>query len=172
MRAFIGIGLGSAEGECLGAASYIASIAGGKPVRKGNTHITLKFLGEIINIGGIARAMDAACKGRRPFYLQLGELSPAPRLRIAWCSVEGDLMPLLGLRQSIEDGAASVGYPREKRTFFPHITLVRGISRNWDAADVRFEQKLFIVNRLTLFESVRQNGELKYIPLHEANFGG
>lgn len=171
MRVFIGIETGSAQSELWGAANYVARLSGGRPAKKNNIHLTLKFLGEQQDIGGIARAMDEACRSARDFYLELGELANMSRLQIVWCSVKGDIPALQALRDSLEDALSAAGFVRDKRPFLPHITLVRKAGRKWDIRDVKLEKKIFKVERLTLFESVRQNGELLYIPLHTSDFG-
>jgi 2'-5' RNA ligase len=171
MRVFIGIETGSALRELWGAANYVARLSGGYPAKKNNIHLTVKFLGEQREISGIARAMDEACKGQRDFYLELDELVFMRRLKIVWCSIKGDTKALCTLRNSLEDALCAAGFERDKRPFLPHITLVRKAYKKWDIRDVRLEKKIFKVERLTLYQSVRQNGELLYIPLHTSDFG-
>jgi 2'-5' RNA ligase len=171
MRVFIGIETGSAQQELWGAATYIANLSGGRPAKKSNIHLTVKFLGEVADIRGIKQAMDHACKTTRDFYMELDELVFMSRLKIVWCSVKGDLKALSTLQSGVEDALAGAGFPREKRPFLPHITLVRDAYKKWDMRDVRLENKIFKVSRLVLFQSVRQNGELLYIPLHISEFG-
>lgn len=171
MRVFIGIETGSALRELWGAANYMANLSGGHPVKKSNIHLTVKFLGDQQDIGSIARAMDEACAGKRDFYLELGELVFMKRLQIVWCSVKGDVKSLHALRDSLEDTLAAAGFKRDSRPFLPHITLVRQAGQKWDIRDVKLEKKIFKAERLVLFESVRQNGELLYIPLHTSTFG-
>ncbi len=171
MRVFLGIETGSALRELWGAASYVGRLSGGDPVRRSNIHLTVKFLGEVGDISGIARAMDDVCRATRDFYLELDELVCMNRPKIVWCSVKGDLKALSTLRDSLEDALADAGFARDKRPFLPHITLVRRARKKWDIRDVRLEKKIFKAERLVLFESVRQNGELLYIPLHTADFG-
>lgn len=171
MRVFIGIETGSALRELWGAANYMANLSGGHPAKKNNIHLTVKFLGDQKDARGISRAMDDACVGKRDFYLELDELVFMRRARIAWCSVKGDIKALHTLRDSLEDALFSAGFERDKRPFVPHITLVRQAGQKWDIRDVKLEKKIFKVERLTLFQSVRQNGELLYIPLHTSYFG-
>ena len=171
MRVFIGIETGSALRELWGAANYVARLSGGHPAKKNNIHLTLKFLGEQRETLGIARAMDEACGSARDFYLELDELVYMNRLQIVWCSVKGDAKALQTLKCSLEDALSDAGFERDRRPFTPHITLVRKVCQKWDIRDVKLEKKVFKVERLVLFESVRQNGELLYIPLHTSDFG-
>jgi 2'-5' RNA ligase len=171
MRVFIGIETGSALRELWGAANYMARLSGGHPTKKNNIHLTVRFLGDQRDTGRIARAMDDTCAGKREFYLELDELVFMSRLKIAWCSVKGDLAALHALRDSLENALAGEGYEREKRPFLPHITLVRQADQKWDIRDVKLEKTVFKVGRLVLYQSVRQNGELFYIPLHTSDFG-
>lgn len=171
MRVFLGIETGSALRELWGAANYVARLSEGHPARRGNIHLTVKFLGEVRDISGIAGVMDGICKSARDFYLEIDELVYMNRLKIVWCSVQGDLKALHTLRDSLEDALADAGFDRDKRPFLPHITLVRQARKKWDIRDVKLEKKVFKAERLVLFESVRQNGELLYIPLHTSDFG-
>ena len=171
MRVFLGIETGSAKDELGGAATYIANLSGGRPIKKNNIHLTVKFLGEAADIRGIAHAMDTVCRNTRDFYIELDELVFIKRLKIVWCSVKGDYKALAALHSGMEDVLAGCGFPRGNRPYLPHITLVRDAYKKWDMQDVRLEKKIFKVSRLVLFESVRQNGELMYIPLHIAEFG-
>jgi RNA 2',3'-cyclic 3'-phosphodiesterase len=171
MRTFIGIETGSAQQELWGAATYIAQLSGGRAVRKNNIHLTVKFLGEVLDIRSIAVAMDSVCKEAREFYLELDELIFMDRQKMAWCTLKGDLKSLHCVRDSLEEVLAGCGFSREKRPLLPHITLVRDAYKKWDMQDVKLEKKIFKVSRLILFESLNQNGELMYIPRHIAEFG-
>lgn len=171
MRVFIGIETGNAQQELWGAATYIANLSGGRPAKKNNIHLTVKFLGEVNDIRSIAQAMDGVCRNTRDFYMELDELVFVSRIKIVWCSVKGDVKALYALQSGIEDALYESGFPREKRPYLPHITLVRDAYKKWDMQDVRLEKKIFKISRLVLFESVRQNGELLYIPLHISEFG-
>jgi len=171
MRVFIGIEPGSALQELWGAANYVASLSGGYPAKKSNIHLTLRFLGEQRDIGSIARAMDEACIPARDFYLELDALANMRRQQIVWCSVKGDMAALHVMRDSLEESLARAGFERDRRSFVPHITLVRKAAQKWDIRDVKLEKKIFKAERLVLYESVRQNGELLYIPLHTSDFG-
>lgn len=171
MRAFIAIETGSAQQELWSAANYVAQLSGGRTVRKNNVHLTVKFLGEVGDIRGIAAAMDRVCKKAGEFYLELDELVFMRRLKIVWCALKGDLKSLHSLREDLEEALAGCGFPRDKRSFMPHITLVRDAYKKWDMQDVRLEKKVFKVSSLILFESLSQNGELMYIPRHVVEFG-
>ena len=93
-------------------------------------HLTLKFLREIPpqQVEGVTTAMRQAAEGVRPFTLDLGDAGAFPnprRPRVLWVGVTGELEPLGQLYQRLEAGLAGVGFPREGRTFFPHLTLGR-----------------------------------------------
>lgn len=94
-----------------------------------NLHLTLKFLGEVdpAQIARVKAALELASKKVNPFALTLGGLGVFPNLReprILWMGVKSP--DLIRLQASIDEELAKVGFPREQRTFRPHITLASG----------------------------------------------
>jgi 2'-5' RNA ligase len=134
IRSFIAIEVASNVGQSLGELQEeLARDVPGRAVRwvePGNIHLTLKFLGdtETSAVGAIKSRLEEVASGFGPFEIRLGKLGcfPNPRRpRVVWVGIEGDLEPLLGLQQAVEQSLAELGWPPESRRFHPHLTLGR-----------------------------------------------
>ena len=99
-------------------------------VRPEGIHLTLKFLGDTPAdcLETLTTALGQAVTTRPAFDLTLSRLGAfeqrrAPRVILATIAVEGRV--LIDLYERIETLLAAAGWPREKRTFHPHLTLAR-----------------------------------------------
>ena len=54
-----------------------------------------------------------------------GRESYAYNLTVIWLGLGGDVGRLIELARRVEERVAPLGYPTEKRPFFPHLTLAR-----------------------------------------------
>ena len=93
-------------------------------------HLTLKFLGDIdpALVEDLLRAMEQAASGSLPFQLHLDGLGVFPnqrRPRVLWAGLGGDLDALGALQEKLEAAMSGLNFPRERRTFNPHLTLGR-----------------------------------------------
>ncbi len=107
-------------------------------VKPENIHLTLKFLGgvEETRIPLIKRAIQEGLHGEGPLVLSLAGLGvfPNPRSpRVIWVGVEGDTERTEKLQKRLEQALEEVGFPREARSFSPHMTLGRMRSRQGTA---------------------------------------
>jgi 2'-5' RNA ligase len=146
-------------------------------------HLTMKFVGEVdeIGAGALAAAADAVAARHRHFDLTLGGVGAFPnfrRARVVWMAAESD-PKLEWLHHDLEVACADVGYEVEGRAFRPHITLarvrvplpidrVRALARA--ARRVAFAGASE-VDRLTLFEST-PGANAHYRRIHAATLGG
>ena len=116
-----------------------------KWVRSEGVHLTLKFLGPVpsARVEAIQSALQEAARGVPPFQLQptglgafhgsrggplefqRGRESYAHNLTVIWLGLGGDVPELARLARQVEAQVAPLGYPTEKRPFFPHLTLAR-----------------------------------------------
>jgi 2'-5' RNA ligase len=132
-------------------------------VQDGNTHITLKFYGEVPpeRLDAIGEVARNAVQGAEPIGLTLGETGAFPSLRRARIiRVDVEPEPRLELLQDrIERGSEAIGYPPEGRPFFPHITLGRvreGERLPPEAAPLLEKTRIrqsFLADRFVLYES-------------------
>jgi 2'-5' RNA ligase len=96
-------------------------------------HVTLKFLGEVADdrISAVCEAITAAAEFVEPFSLRLSGLGcfPSGRSpRVLWCGVEDESNGCARWVELADPLFEDLGFPRETRSFTPHITL--GRSRN------------------------------------------
>jgi len=98
-------------------------------VRPENAHLTLKFLGEVEpeRLAAIERALAGAVPGPPGVELGLlraGSFHDRRAPRVIWVSLRaGDALRQLAER--VETWLAAAGFPRDRRSFAPHLTLAR-----------------------------------------------
>ncbi len=152
-------------------------------VRPENIHLTLKFLGninpgDIENIGG---AMSDAAGDCAPFTLTVGGIGFFPgikRPRIIWVGLGGEIQVLLNLQRNLEDRLATVGFPKEKRSFKAHLTIGRirqavnpskigqAIQEYSDSGNQKFT-----ADRVILFKSDLKPSGAEYLQLKQVGLG-
>ena len=132
VRTFVALELPGVVGQTLAdTIERLKGAAGGvRWVRPEGIHLTLKFLGDVeeTRIPEIVAAVQQASGGTAPFTLQTSEVGGFPRLeraRVLWVGLEGDLETLAGLQMEVEGALGTLGFPPERRRFFPHLTLGR-----------------------------------------------
>jgi len=99
-------------------------------VKPEGIHLTLKFLGNVPTsaINEIAQALTQASEGVKPFTICVTGLGCFPstgRPNVIWVGIEGDTGALMCLQTAVEDRLSLLGYPKEKRSYSPHLTLGR-----------------------------------------------
>jgi RNA 2',3'-cyclic 3'-phosphodiesterase len=97
-------------------------------VRPENLHVTLKFIGEAdpTKLDAIAAVLspirsEQAAEVR---FHGLGFFPNEKRPRVLWVGIDGS-PNLTVMACEIDQGLATLGFPREKRAFTPHLTLAR-----------------------------------------------
>ncbi len=150
-------------------------------VRPRNIHLTLKFLGNIkpADIEDIGVAMADAVRDCAPFTLTVGGIGFFPgikRPRVIWVGLGGAKPTLLNLQRNLEDRLATVGFPKEKRSFKAHLTLGRirqAVNPNTvgqamqDYSDLGNLQ--FTADRIILFKSDLKPSGAVYSQLKQAD---
>ena len=125
-----------------------------KWVNPENTHLTLKFLGniDIAVVYNIKSALREAARGIPAIHLGAGDLGTFPssnRVQVVWVGLTGELDKLQKLQQRIDKELSPLGFPAEKRAFSPHLT----IARLRDRATVNDRQEIGRLVEETNFES-------------------
>ena len=131
IRAFVGVNLPKDLQEHLtGWSDWVRSLhLDGRTPRPGSIHLTLKFLGEVDRdqIRSIQQALQESTREVAPFDLRVGGLATFPNLRrprVLWIGVE-ECQSLSQFKQALETKLEELGFPRDRRSFQPHLTLMR-----------------------------------------------
>jgi 2'-5' RNA ligase len=144
--------------------------------RPENTHLTLKFFGNVqqSRISRISTAADLAVKQAVPFKVLIGGTGTFPgpsRARVLWIGVKDTDRKLVDLQQRFEKECAEEGFEEESRAFRPHLTIARvrrpeGSQTLAQAhLDTKFEDIVVEVKELILFRSEPSSQGSKYTPL-------
>ena len=153
-------------------------------------HLTIKFLGatppDKVNsiVNAIAGAIDSANNNAlrfdetidKPMEYTIEHVGAFPNLnrpRVLWVNLEGDPQRLRNVVSNIEEVLERIGFPKEKRSFKPHLTLGRVREREDVSALARILESYKIeiipvtLDRVILFKSdLRPTGPI-YTPLNE-----
>lgn len=146
-------------------------------VRPENIHLTLKFIGEVDaeRIPAIDSCLTRAARHGIAFGFEvegLGCFPDSARPRVLWAGLRGYSDALPGLAAGIESELTSVGIPRERRRFSPHLTLARirrvddgpALQRVLDAYEEQFFGECW-VRSFQLMESRLGRGGASYTEL-------
>src|SRR5258708_2003690 len=95
--------------------------------RLADLHVTTKYIGERAPAGGAAveRALESL-RGRAPFRVALSDVGWFPHAgapRVFWAGVHAPA--LVELAVATDRALATLGIPRDDRTYAPHLTLAR-----------------------------------------------
>ena len=95
-----------------------------------NTHVTLKFLGNVEEdrLPEIFAACERAAEGSTPFDIEIKTVGCFPnskRPKVVWLGIGKGINRAKGLYQKIEAELEGVGFSREKRGFKAHLTIGR-----------------------------------------------
>lgn len=107
------------------------AVEGVKWVEPVNIHVTLLFLGEVIDreLPQVCKAVAAGCAEQVAFPLaieRLGGFPDARRPRILWAGVGEGAEEVIALHDALEEPLLELGcYRREDRKYAPHLTIGR-----------------------------------------------
>ena len=101
-----------------------------KWVRPENYHVTAKFLGEVPadRLAEVSGACERAAQPLQASFVAVSELAlhpPHGSTRLIVGTLQGEIDPLVELARHLEDELAVLGFPRERRPFWPHLTIAR-----------------------------------------------
>ncbi|AFS78218.1 2'-5' RNA ligase [Gottschalkia acidurici 9a] len=157
--------------------SIIEESEKGNFTTKENLHLTLKFIGEVneSDLEKIKICIDKVALEQNNFQLYFNELGQFPRgnKSIVWVGLESNEI-LNELYSKLEITLEEIGITREERNFKPHITIGRQVifnkKFNQIVEQINIDKLSIPVDKISLMESTRVNGELKYIPIHVKKF--
>jgi RNA 2',3'-cyclic 3'-phosphodiesterase len=142
-----------------------------------NFHLTLNFLGEITptQIEKVKDAITSVAINLQPFILKfhgLGQFSRGNK-HILWVGINKST-ELEATFSSLKNALDSYGFLLEKRGLTPHVTLGREVVLKVDFEQIfqkfAIEPKEIYIDKISLMESARIEGRLKYIPIYTKNF--
>ena len=160
------------------------TLRGVRWVRPEGMHLTLKFFGDVsaADIERIEKTVKTHTEKASLMTFSLGTLGAFPTLarpRVLWLGMEGDKDRLAELQRAIETDLDALGFPKESRSFTPHLTLGRlklpgretpGIDSALKHSQAP-ERQSFSVNELTLLKSDLKPGGAVYTKLAGFPFG-
>ena len=99
-------------------------------IRKGNMHLTLKFIGDTPedDVDQVNRALKDIIATALIMEFEISGTGCFPkkeRPRVLWLGINGDLNPLQVLVKNINNALDPLGYPKEEKDYVPHLTLAR-----------------------------------------------
>lgn len=161
------------------------ALGGIRWVRPEGMHLTLKFFGDvsaadITTIENTVRIHTDRASSMTFSPGAPGAFPNALRPRVLWLGIEGDTDRLAELQQRIAADLDNAGFPEEKRSFTPHLTLGRVKSPGEKIFGIDTILKdmgspgihSFYVDELVLFKSdLKPTGAL-YTKLARFPFGG
>jgi 2'-5' RNA ligase len=98
--------------------------------RPENTHLTLKFLGEIpkTDVAGVCQSVEISAARFAPFEIfskGVGVFPGLKRPRVLWTGIAGRTDLLGDLQRALDLGLNVLGFPKDDRPFTGHLTLGR-----------------------------------------------
>ncbi len=150
-----------------------------------NTHLTLKFLGDVQadRLDALSQVIQVVCNQQAPFEITTGSLGCFPnagRPRVIWIGLDAPA-DLLQLRGRLADEMTGLGFPVDAHGFSAHLTIGR-VREQVAPGDLKklvaslVEQKIsgsgsFSVRSVTLFKSELRPGGPLYTALFVAHLG-
>ncbi|MCH9032250.1 MAG: RNA 2',3'-cyclic phosphodiesterase [candidate division Zixibacteria bacterium] len=145
-------------------------------------HLTIKFLGATPSekVSSIVETINRPLQNDetkdKPLIFAIERVGAFPNLnrpRVLWVNLDGDPQRLRNFVNKIEEALELIGFPKEKRSFKPHLTLGRVREREDVSALARILESYKIetipvtLDRVILFKSdLRPTGPI-YTPLNE-----
>jgi len=153
-----------------------------KWVKPENTHLTLKFLGNVKlkRINPLIETLYILFKNMELIPTELTRLGAFPnseRPRVFWIGLQDREEKILQLAESIETSLGGIGFKKETRAFAPHITIGRLRSpKNLAALRTELAQytlpatPVWTIPSVTLFKSTLTSSGPVYEILKKFNF--
>jgi 2'-5' RNA ligase len=134
MRIFVALDIDDAIRQRI--QRFMEGVSGFAPdarwVRPESLHVTLKFIGEkpMETVEELKRLLSSI--GAESFEVAFhgyGFFPTAKAARVFWVGIESGAQ-LPALAKVVDDGALTLGIPKEDHPFAPHLTLARGGARS------------------------------------------
>jgi 2'-5' RNA ligase len=146
----------------------------GRPVPPANFHITLAFVGEVMDqqLEQICQAIDNWLDSGAPArgQLTLDQTGYWHKPGIYWLGPSSWPQELSGLSRKLKSLARASGAKRDRNSFQPHLTLFRGC-KTAPPAPTASPAFRFAYDQITLFESRQGRRGVSYHPLESWQLG-
>lgn len=124
---------------------------------KGDLHITLKFLGPVEQeklelLSETMKNLEKA-SGFPLNTKSIGTFGNPEKPRVLWAGIE-KTDALLRLQQSVEHMASKIGFQKENRAYFPHITLAKKWNGEKENVDMESLLKQYSEQRKIMVDTV------------------
>ncbi len=152
-----------------------------KWIKENGMHITLKFLGEISEdkVSDIDNILEKTAEQHKPFPITFkgtGYFPNRKKPRVLWIGIENNTI-LCDIQSQLEDKLQSLGFPKEKRTFSPHLTMGR-IKKPFHLQSILSkisadQEKYFgemTAQKITFFQSILKSSGAEYSVITERFF--
>jgi 2'-5' RNA ligase len=141
MRLFAALALPAAQQAELAAALPPLDLDVLRPVPAEQRHLTLAFYADVPDavVPQLSERLARAARRTPPLRLRLsrfGAFPTAPRARVLWAGLDGDVAPLRRLAERCAAAAARSGVAMESRTYRPHVTVARCRRESLDLREV------------------------------------
>lgn len=144
-----------------------------------NFHLTLRFIGEVGegDIGKLKGSLDMAVEKSKSFEIECTRLGFFARgnKKIVWLGIKNEDGKLMELFRNLEEALKENGYESEEEGYKPHITLSRETLLKEDFEmefnRVKIKERKLKVSKVSLMESKRVDGRLRYIPVYVKEIG-
>lgn len=149
----------------------------GNFTRKENFHLTLQFIGEINNDeqDRLKEVIDQVALKQNSFQMTISKAGYFARgnKKIIWVGIQPNEM-LNKLNSLLNMLLEYQGYPIERKSFVPHITIGREVVLKEEfykiEQQIKMEKVIIPVINISLMESTRLKGELRFISLYTKEF--
>ncbi len=110
--------------------TVMANTTAVKWVIEDNIHLTLRFIGPTVpgEVKKINELLGNIGRRHRDFDLTISGVGCFPkkeRPRVLWLGVDGEVNALTSLISDINLNMNQLGYPDDKRNYYPHVTIGR-----------------------------------------------
>ncbi|MBP7055878.1 MAG: RNA 2',3'-cyclic phosphodiesterase [Candidatus Omnitrophica bacterium] len=184
MRTFIAIELSDEIRKTLSQAQSHLRYSGAdvKWVSEENTHLTLKFLGELSEdkVEKVTSILDNIAKNFKTFEISLKDIGAFPKIefpKVIWVGLDKGAKESAELASRIDISLSEMGFAGETRPFAAHLTIGRVRSPKNKAV---LKDKILsyhlqpttynIISSVILFKSVLTPHGPVYTKLHESYF--
>ena len=135
-----------------------------------NLHITLAFLGEIHESQLETLMSSAAQVAASPFEISMNQMGYWRKPDLLWIAAERIPDAIIALAKELGSLSVSMGSRREKRAYFPHITIVRNCRV---PPPINIIKPVFTLcfSHYSLFESINTRSGVRYRQLQDWQLG-